>query len=272
MQPASHSRIFPYYKSLLMSGVYGWPYIEDSMWHMLRETQLWNLLQSIVIDLQRMHLSVARSAIPPRPFASAQSSHATQRWVLWGTTWPEKRLIQWCWQTAILLRARKIRKTIRVCSHHARNTLCDTCPTLWNILKSWPQHPGCPGYSATIPNKATSQNPTQSLWPRQWQQCSPWAELTESKDPQKISQSTFHLECCACCTCQNITSNFCLDQSSAGESRGRVLRQNCKACDHWVVREQEPSTAVSDAGSWWRGSLPTQLSRQSHQSSKTLSC
>lgn len=99
MQPASHSRIFPYYKSLLMSGVYGWPYIEDSMWHMLRETQLWNLLQSIVIDLQRMHLSVARSAIPPRPFASAQSSHATQRWVLWGTTWPEKRLIQWCWQT-----------------------------------------------------------------------------------------------------------------------------------------------------------------------------
>ena len=69
-----------------------------------------------------------------------------------------------------------------------------------------------------------------------------------------------------------MTSNFCLDQSSACESRGRVLRQNCKACDHWVVREQEPSTAVSEAESWRRGRLPRHLSKQSHQSSKTLSC
>ena len=36
-QPAKHSP-FMYYKSLLISGVY----IENSMWHMLSEAQLWN--------------------------------------------------------------------------------------------------------------------------------------------------------------------------------------------------------------------------------------
>lgn len=128
---------------------------------MLSEAQLWNLLQPTVIDLQKMHLSAARSAIPPRPFASAQSSHATQRWVLWGTTWPEKRLVQ-----------------------------CVPATQL--------QYPTKPRHR--IPHKAFGHSKGSN------------ALLGQNKQNQKISKKdlwivpTFHLECCACCTCQNISS------------------------------------------------------------------